>query len=152
MSNWCTYGHLVWKYVLTCVCKSTSCSIQTPMHRDFLGVGRVLMLSHSGFEEVCGGSWKLTWCGCKGRRSRTPLPPSVLLWAIWSGTSWECACQCGKLCGCTGPSHPAHLCRVYSPGSPPRCPHHSSLLGSFSVTSIMTSSKTSDVWIIEDLG
>lgn len=78
----------------------------------------------------------LTWCGCKGRRSRTPLPPSVLLWARWSGTSWECACQYGRPCGCTGPTHRVHLCRAYSLESPPRFLHHSSLLCSFSVRRI----------------
>lgn len=84
----------------------------------------------------CGGGLlvvaNLTWCGCKGRRSRTLLQPSVLLWAKWSGTSWECACQCGRPCGCTGPSHLVHLCRACSLGSPLRYLHHSSLLCSFS--------------------
>lgn len=90
----------------------------------------------------CGGGplavASLTWCGCRGRRSTTLLQPSVLLWAKWSGTSWECACQCGTPCGCTGPSRPGHLCRAYSLRSPPRYLHHSSLLCSFSAGRRMT--------------
>lgn len=74
-----------------------------------------------------------TWFGYKGRHSRTPLRPSVLLWAGWSGTSWECAYQCGRPYECTDPFHLVHLCKAYSQGSPHRYLPRNSLLCSFSV-------------------
>lgn len=89
-----------------------------------------------------------TWCGCKGRRSTTPLQPSELLWAKLSGTSWECACQCGRPCGCTGLSHQVHLCRACFPRSPRRYLHRSSLLGSFSARGVEKCKRSADtvVW------
>lgn len=81
-----------------------------------------------------------TWFGYKGRHSRTPLQPSVLLWAGWSGTSWECAYQCGRPYECTDPFHLVHLCKAYSQGSPHRYLPRNSLLCSFSVKIIQLKS------------
>ena len=86
-----------------------------------------------GFPGGHGAEGRLTWFGCRGRRSRTPLQPAELPWAGWSGTSWGCACPHGTPCACIARSRRGRLCMAGSPGSPPHCLRHVSRSGSSSV-------------------
>lgn len=77
-------------------------------------------------------------CGCltgfvyRGRRSRTPPPLEGQLEAEWHRTRTGCVCRCDRPCVCTDPSLRGRPRKACSPGSPPRCPRHSSPLCSFS--------------------
>lgn len=68
----------------------------------------------------------------RGRHSRTPPPLEGQLEAEWHRTRTGCVCRCDRPCVCIDPSLPVRPHKVCSPGSPPRCPRHSSPLCSFS--------------------
>lgn len=89
---------------------------------------------------VCPAAVWFSWflCGCltgfvcRGRRSRTPPPLEGQLEAEWHRTRTGCVSRCDRPCVCTDPNLQGRPRKACSPGSPPRCPHRSSLLGFFS--------------------
>lgn len=74
----------------------------------------------------------LTVSECRGKHSKIPPPLEGQLEAGWHRTMMGCVCQCDRPCVCTGPSPQGRPHKACSPGSPRRCPRHSSPLGSFS--------------------
>lgn len=88
----------------------------------------IFLFNMSGYF-LCGC---LTGFVCRDRRSRTPPPLEGQLEAEWHRTRTGCVCRCDRPCVCTDPSLRGRPRKACSPGSPPRCPRHSSPLCSFS--------------------